>query len=497
MELKLTRETLRYERLAAACEEQVSVEGEATLTGSMRDAITVLSVQAQAVVSAVQPGVEEAGIRGRVCFQVLYTQGDLTRIRALETTCDFEHKLRMPGIAPGMQTEVYAAVQETEGRAGSGRMTLRALLRLSAEAFDTQQQELVTDASGGDGLYKQMHSVTCCCSELLGEETAFAREEFDLPARLGADEVLTATGTAHVADIAGGNGRVSVSGTVEVSVIHRPQESGRALVMTAHELPYEVAIPAQLAEGAEMTARAEVIDVMADCVAADKRRTLRAEAQVRVRLSMCRRSEMTLLDDLYTLRGEEAVPVREEIAVHTCRMSTDARESLRVQASLPEGAPPMGEMLACFVQPSLTALNPSGRRLDAEGTLKITLIYLPVDSDIPYAVHVREPFAVTFPVEAGEGVRGLLTAQESSAACVTSDRAEVRCVLGLHARAHGIRRLRAVTDVEMRPSEKAGNGFVLVWPAEGETRWETARRLRVAPESLKSAGNNALLAFRR
>ena len=87
--MELKRETLRFERLAARGEEQVTIEGEATLPGSMRDAVTVLSVQAQAYIASAQAGNGEAAVRGRVCFQVLYTQGDLTRIRALETACDF------------------------------------------------------------------------------------------------------------------------------------------------------------------------------------------------------------------------------------------------------------------------------------------------------------------------------------------------------------------------------------------------------------------------
>lgn len=45
MELTLSRETLCFERLALSQREQVSVEGEATLPGSMRDAVTVLSVR--------------------------------------------------------------------------------------------------------------------------------------------------------------------------------------------------------------------------------------------------------------------------------------------------------------------------------------------------------------------------------------------------------------------------------------------------------------------
>ena len=56
MELKLTRETLRFERLVNRGEEQVTIEGEAALPGSMRDAVTVLSVQAQAYLTGAQAG---------------------------------------------------------------------------------------------------------------------------------------------------------------------------------------------------------------------------------------------------------------------------------------------------------------------------------------------------------------------------------------------------------------------------------------------------------
>ena len=36
--------------------------------------------------------------------------------------------------------------------------------------------------------------------------------------------------------------------------------------------------------------------------------------------------------------------------------------------------------------------------------MAVTLIYLPMDSDIPMAVRTREPFAMTFPIEAAEGM---------------------------------------------------------------------------------------------
>ena len=433
VEMTLSRETLCFERLALAREEQVSVEGEATLPGSMRDAVTVLSVQAQAYLEDARATAGGMTLRGHVSFQALYTQGDLTRIRAMETTCDFEHSIDAPELQPDMRVNASVAVQETEGTAASGRMTLRALLDLQIEAFETTRQALVTDAAGdADALRTRMQRVAFCRTAPLGEEKTLVREEFDLPARLEVGDVLSATGEAAVAELTGGAGRVGVSGTVEVRVLHRPQEAGNPLVMTSHELPFELSIDTQIPDGAQIHAQAEAIDVMADSMADDKRRTLRVEAEVRVRLSGCVQEEKELLEDLYSVSGDALIPQKERFDVHAFEESSDVRESIRLPIALAKDAPPIGTALAAFAQPTITAATPAGKRLDAEGVMAVTLIYLPMDSDIPMAIHTREPFAMTFPIETTEDAQVQARVIEATPGPATSDRAEVRCGVGLH-----------------------------------------------------------------
>ena len=497
MELEWTREALRFEALAASGEEQIIIEGEAALPGSMRDAVTVLSVQAQAHIREMQAGADEAAVRGKACFQVLYTQGDLTRLRALETTCDFERRFSMPGVSPGMRLEASVEVQETEGRAGSGRITLSALLDVEINAFEAAQRTLITGASASPQLRVKEQTVQLVTCENVGEGKTLVRDEFELAPKLGAGDVLSATGTVSGAEITGGNGRIGVSGVIEARVLHQSEEPGRPLVTTVHEIPYELVIPGQAAEGTNLRAIAEVTDVMADSVLSDKRRVLRVEAEVFVRLVRTACEEKTLIEDLYTLSGPQLDPVTEGLEVHTQEAHANARESTRIQVSLPKDAPPMDTMLAAFAQPVIASVSPAGRRLDAEGLMGVTLIYLPVDSDIPVSVHVREPFAMTFPVEMDGDVTARAYPIECTASAVTSDRAEIRCVLGLSAKRHGTSRVRGVTDVKEGPQEPVEHGFVLVWPPEGESRWETARRLRVAQESLRPAGKHALLAFRK
>ncbi|MBQ4266471.1 MAG: DUF3794 domain-containing protein [Clostridia bacterium] len=502
MELKLTKEMLRFETMLGRGEEQVTIEGEATLPGSMRDAVTVLSVQAQAHATGAQAGNGEAAVRGRVRFQVLYTQGDLTRVRSLETSCSFTHSQTLADVTPSARIMPIVSVQETEGLAGSGRITLRALLSIAVEAFDTAEHEVIIGAQQEQTADKQnlqtlTQTAAYCCSELLGENKTLVREEKNLPAKLGAGDALCATAEATASEISGGSGRVSVSGRIEVRVLHRPLAQGQPLVTTVHELPYEVRIDAQLEEGVETATDVEVLDVMADCVESDKGRILRLEAEVQVRLKGTKKSRIQLLTDMYSISGALLEPVTQTLHLHTGEAHAHARESTRLQVTLPENAPPIGTMLAAFASPTITAVSPAGKRLDTEGIMQVTLIYLPVDSDIPYAVHTREPFAMTFPIEADTDVHVYARVMETAPGATTSDRAELRCVLGLHAVQHGVQHMQAATDVRELPVEKQERGFVLVWPPEGESRWETARRLRVAQESLRPAGKGALLAFRK
>lgn len=497
MDMEWTRDTLRFESLTAQGEEQIVIEGDAALPGSMRDAVTVLSVQAQAHIRDVQAGAGEVGLRGRMCFQVLYTQGDLTRVRSLETTCDFERTVRLPGAAPGMRIEAQAYVQETGGSAGSGRITLRALLSLTLLAFETMERQLLTGAPQNVNLRVKTQSLAYSLTENIGEERTLVRDEQDLLARLGVGDVLNATASANVEEITGGGGKIGVSGTITVRAVHLPQEAGQPLVSTLHEVPYETMIPGQIPEGVQVSAQAEVTDVMADSVLSDKRRTLRLEAEVCVRLMLTRQRECELMTDLYSLSGPVLEPQAERFAICTAQERARAQESTRLQVTLPKDAPPVDTVLAAFAQPVLASVQPSGRRLDAEGVMGVTLVYIPQDSDVPCAVHVREPFAMTFPVETGEGVLAYALPVECSAGAVTSDRVEVRCVLAMNTLRCVQQTVSGVTGVEEKPEQEMEHGFVLVWPAAGESRWDTARRLRVAEETLHAAGKRALLAFRR
>ena len=93
MELQLIRDNMETEQRLSAKPVQITVEAEAALPGGLREEARVYYADAAAQVN----GGEAAGNRvmtdGRVTFHVLYAQGDLSHISALETSADFSQTL--------------------------------------------------------------------------------------------------------------------------------------------------------------------------------------------------------------------------------------------------------------------------------------------------------------------------------------------------------------------------------------------------------------------
>ena len=134
MEDRAFMQELILDRIAAQVSAQAVVEGDAALPGSMRDAVTVLAVHAQAAVERVQAQTDQISVSGRVSFHVLYTQGDLTRIQVLEAGSDFTDQLAAAGVSAQMRATAAVQVIEASASASGGRLHLQAVVNLEAQA---------------------------------------------------------------------------------------------------------------------------------------------------------------------------------------------------------------------------------------------------------------------------------------------------------------------------------------------------------------------------
>ncbi len=487
MELRILRENVELERLVGSGRGQASVEGEVTLPGGLREEAHVLQTGAMMVITGAEALSDRVAVEGKVVFHVLYTQGDPTKIASLEASTEFSHAIEVKDSAPRMIAQAGGQVEHAEASAYNGRLTLRGILALEARVLSAAPAAVVTgmqDTPGLEGL-----SQTLTLQRTVGEGVAetLLREEFDLPRALDIRETLYGTAQAMVQDVSGGEGKANVSGTVQLEVYHASNLPSRPMVLTRHTLPFEQAVDLGGQRGDLLSGRVTVKDVaVLSQDGGDAGRILRAEVLLGVSAAADKKEAATVWKDAYTTKGEALGLTVKPLSYRVGNARYQTAESGKVMIMLPEGSPPARTMLAGFARPVLTGWEQIGGRLNTEGLLEVTLIYMTDDSDVPVTVNQEEPFKVAFACEAEAGDWLALEAGNIDVATITSDRVEMKYIL--HLMVDGCRRAdsKVVSDVRALDAAIPTGGISLYFAQPGDTLWDIAKRYRVPRQQLLS-----------
>ena len=94
----ILREELPMQRFVGMGLSQAVVEGEVALPGGLREETRVLVNEAMAVLERANAENGRVQMDGKVAFHVMYTQGDPTKVSALEASADFTHTAEVPGV---------------------------------------------------------------------------------------------------------------------------------------------------------------------------------------------------------------------------------------------------------------------------------------------------------------------------------------------------------------------------------------------------------------
>ena len=485
MDLRILRENVELERLVGNGKGQASVEGEVTLPGGLREEAHVLQTGAMMVITGAEALSDRVAVEGKVVFHVLYTQGDPTKISALEASTEFSHAIEVKDAAPRMIAQAGGQVEHAEASAYNGRLSLRGILALEARVLSATPASVVTglqDVPGLEGL-----SQTLTLQRTVGEGSAetLLRDEFDLPRALDVRETLYGTAQAVVQAVSGGEGKANVNGTVQLEVYHASSLPSRPLVLTRHTLPFEQAVELGGQRGDLLSGRVAVKDVaVLSQDSGDAGRILRAEVLLGVSASADKKETATVWKDAYTTRGEALSLNVKPLSYRVGNARYQTAESGKVVIMLPEGSPPARTMLAGFARPILTGWEQIGGRLNAEGLLEVTLLYMTDDSEVPVTVNQEEPFRVAFACEAEPNDWLTLDAGNIDVATITSDRVEMKYIL--HLCVDGCRRADAkvIADVKGQDAAVPTGGISLYFAQPGDTLWDIAKRYRIPRQQL-------------
>lgn len=482
----ILKEELALQRFVGAGLSQAVVEGEVALPGGLREETRVLSSEALAVLEHSSADSGRVSADGRVTFHVLYTQGDPTKISAVEASADFTHTTDIPGSAPGMTAPVSLMVEHVEANAAGGRLHLTAIVRVYTRVFTDEPVPVVTGVRGVDGLMTRTETLSAVRTASMGAQDVLIRDECDLGAVLQISDTLCATASASVQDVMGGEERVTLSGQVLVEAVHVSAMPSRPLVITRHAIPFEETIALTGSGGDQLCCWAVVKDVavLSQETQEDGERTLRAEVLLGLRAETTAVKEVTLLLDAYTTAGDELSLEHESVQRVTGMRRLHTAESGKLTLVM-ENQPPARTPLKASLRPVITDLNRQGGKLLAEGMMDVNLLYMTDDTDVVQTFHTEEPFRMVFACDPSLPESIVLTPANVEVIGITSDRVEVKYILNLDCLDAQLQQSPLVTQVSAKPSEPEEPGILLCVSHPGETLWQIARRYRVSPESLQ------------
>ena len=489
MEMKWIRENMETEQIIAAKPTQATVETEVALPGGLREEARVFFADASAAVN----GGELAGNRvtadGRVTFHVLYAQGDLSRVNALEAAADFSQALPLKedyGQSAAVRLQPRVQVQHVSAKAFNGRLLLQAILNLTAEAALPRTISFIRDVEMDPTVQRAYQTIAMEHTVGEGESQTLLREEFELSDVLRIKDTLFATAQAQVEDILGGaDGKATVTGTITIDAFHAADLPGRPLVYTRHTMPFEQQVALSGALGTALSAHSQVKDVAVLSQETENGRLMRAEIQLATEITAVEDTEMTVLKDVFTTEGDAVETRFQQVTFRSGTVNETAAESMRTPLTLPDGSPRMKTALLGFVRPIPVQFQRQKDKLAVDGVLDMTVIYQADDGGAPVAVRQEEAFHTVFSTQALPEDDLTLTAEQVEPAAVTGDRAELKYILRLSA--DGVRKneARILVDAAPQPAEEPEKGVILYFLQPGETVWDMAKRYRTSLEDVQ------------
>lgn len=486
MDMQVIRENIRMEQPLGTGHAVAVVTGEVTLPGGLREETRVLAATASASAESAEATAGRVNVRGRTVFHVLYTQGDPTKVSAIEASADFVQPCEVTGVQGRALADAAVNVQRVEARASGGRLSLRAEINVSARATSVQPVEAVTGVEGSDSVEVLTQTQELCRTAAMGSGDVLLREELALPDALQIRETLFAQAWPVLEAATGGVGRVGLSGQVLLEAVHASDLPERPVVITRHSIPFAQGVEISGEDGERLSGAVTVRDVAVASQADGEGMTMRAEVLLGLEARVDTMETVSVLQDAYTTDGDDLRISGQQLVCRTGSQRATSAETGKATLRMPDAAPPVRTVLAAFVRPAPETRENTGGRTTLSGTLDTTLLYMTDNADAPVSVRLSEPFRATFAADVPENALVTLAATETEVTPITSDRVELRCILRMEASAETHQPLRVASDGQIVPPADVPTDVVLCYPQPGEGLWDIARRYRVPVEGVRS-----------
>lgn len=480
---------------------QITLDDDYNLAEYKPDVLKIIEEKGQVRMEEIKVETDLVRLRGALHFDVLYrSNGQESNFGRLSGEIPFQENVRMEGAQEYDSVRVEPQIEDLSvGLINSRKLEIRALLTLQLQLWQPCAHALATDIIGETDEKVQVRREEMEALELLGQkrDTSRFRTELSLPSnKSGIREILWYSLQPRGLESRMEEGKINVSGELLLHMVYVGEEEQGQLQCLEMAVPVQAQVDDALADPqALLWARVRLLS--SELTAAEdfdgEERLLQLEAVLEIDDTLWQERTLTLLQDAYAT-DRELHCTREDVTLQRLLIKNDSRFRLNERIAL-DAAGQVMQLCSCAGEVQVEEVTPAEGRLDVSGILKLKLLYIAADDDMPLvtveetlpfseAVEVPElrPETMNISYELEAGIDQLTTAliDQSQVEC----KAQIRLCVIIFENQH----MKNLETIEVAPRDeqqlRMQPGMVGYIVKNGEKLWDIAKEHRVTTRQL-------------
>ena len=475
---------------------QITLDDDYNLAEYKPDILKIIEEKGQVRMEEAKVEKDLVRLRGVLHFEVLYKSSkEDGYFNHLQGEIPFQENVRMEGCEEYDMVFVVPEIEDLSiGLINSRKLEIRSLLTLQLQLRQPAAYSLATGLSGVGTEHVQVRKEEVTALELLGQkkDTSRFRSELALPSnKPGIQEILWYSLQPRALESRMEEGRISLNGELLIHMTYRGAEDSEQMQCLELAVPMQAQVDAAEADP-EILSWVRVRLASSDLEAVEdfdgEERLLQLEAVLEVDYTLWQERTLTLLQDVYAT-GSDLGCTTTDVTLQQLLVKNDSRFRINERITLGDGGQVM-QICSCVGTVQVEDVTPGVGRLEVSGILKLKLLYVAADDEMPMmAVNETLPFnevvevagldpekaSISYDLEAGIDQLTTALLDQSQVEC----KAQIRlCVIVFENHTvKNVEKIEAVPlDSEQLRTQPGMIGYIV---KNGDDLWNIAKAHRV------------------
>ncbi len=388
MNIEEKKSGISFDEAIIGCGSQVLAETDIILPQHCPDILRILEIDASAHIKEKEVGGDKVILRGEVSLTVIYVpdpQMSDSPAKSVTAVASFTDVCQAQGVTPEMKIHSIADVSSADySLINSRKISVKASVHTEIKAMRRGVTEFISDVTGDVNIETLKNEVKAFCQQMDEEYEITVSDRLDVPAgKPTAAEILKITPAIKEYDAKLLSDKCVLKGICSVSTLY-VSRSDMQLQFMEHEIPFTEVLDAPGAtEDMDADVDFNIFSIYHETDESDDGITaIGAEIKMCVSLSIAGEQTATVLSDCYSPDCEISTS-RKLCKIDRVEKMAHPQISIKGELALPDDSPPISRVCNISSSPFIERVVHEDNIINLEGGLKISLLYLTSDPDVP------------------------------------------------------------------------------------------------------------------